>query len=281
MGRDIVDDVCAEKLSDAELSERLGQYQRQASMWQNIGLLGIAGGLIAAIAVQEAVIKTILVAVLFGGGLCCVLFLSSGAQKKRNALLREQLGGFFCAELEKAFGPDPHTPEMRIDRSLLEALHLLDGQWEECAVENYHEGNYRGLPFSAANVRLDHVYQRGTIREGKETHRDMVFKGLVIRCETRVSASQFTRWIGDFEQCVEGRLLCFCVEGGILSLAIRTDYGFAAVASDVDVRDLDAVRRSYCNSLREMEKTLELLLENTALFTGRVEDTLYRKELPV
>lgn len=44
------------------------------------------------------------------------------------------------------------------------------------------------------------------------------------------------------------------------------DYGFAAVASNVDMRDLNAVRRSYCNSLREMEKTLDLLLENKTLF---------------
>ena len=44
------------------------------------------------------------------------------------------------------------------------------------------------------------------------------------------------------------------------------DDGFAAVASNVVMRDLNAVRRSYCNSLREMENTLDLLLENKVLF---------------
>ena len=78
--------------------------------------------------------------------------------------------------------------------------------------------------------------------------------------------SQFTAWLSELAQRVEGRLSAFCWKGRVFSLAIEMDYGFAAVASNVDMRDLDAVRRSYCNSLREMEKTLDLLLENKTLF---------------
>ena len=55
----------------------------------------------------------------------------------------------------------------------------------------------------------------------------------------------------------------------MLSLAVETDYGFAAVASNVDLRDLDALRRSYCVSLHAMEETLDLLLKNTALFAAQ------------
>ena len=58
-------------------------------------------------------------------------------------------------------------------------------------------------------------------------------------------------------------------EGRVLSLAVETDYGFAAVASNVDLRDLDALRRSYCASLHAMEETLDLLLKNTALLAAR------------
>ena len=58
-------------------------------------------------------------------------------------------------------------------------------------------------------------------------------------------------------------------KGRVLSLAVETDYGFAAVASNVDLRDLDALRRSYCASLHAMEETLDLLLKNTALFAAR------------
>lgn len=300
------------KMSEVELSEKLGRYQKQARIWLIVGLLGIAGGLISAIAVQDAALKTILVGALFGGGLCCVLFLSSGAQKKLKALTQEQLGGLFQAELKRSFGPDLHTPEMRIDQAFLKTLHLLDGQWEACAVENFYEGNHSGIHFSTANVRLDHVYKRGNIRDGLGTWQDMVFKGIVLRCRTHVPASsmvranvrtenslrgimtgnetfdhrfcvtakteqdafrlltpQFMELIGILEQGLEGQILCVCWEGNVFSLAIATDYGFASIASNVDMSDLDAVRHSYRNSLKEMETLLDLLLKNIALLGGR------------
>ena len=298
----------AEKRNDAELSEQLGRYQRQARIWLRVGLLGIAGGLIAAVAMQNTALKALLVAVLFGCGLCCVLFLSSSAQKKLKALMREQLGNFFRAELDKSFGPALHTPAMQIGRPLLETLCPSDGKWEECETESFREGRYRGLHFAAANVRLYHVYEQGHGKGSLGTSRDLVFKGLVLRCKTRASAPsaicahartensprgaatgdepfdrrffvtaeqpdvhkfltpQFAAWLSDFAQRVEGTLSGFCWEGGIFSLAIETDYGFAAVASNADMRDLDAVRRSYRNSLRAMEETLDLLLQDSPLF---------------
>ena len=79
---------------------------------------------------------------------------------------------------------------------------------------------------------------------------------------------QFVEMINAFEKSVEGRILKFHWKGNIFSLAIETDYGFAVVASDVDLSDLDAVRRSYIASLLEMGRALDLLLKNTALFAG-------------
>lgn len=49
--------------------------------------------------------------------------------------MHEQLGDFFRSEWEKTFGPDIHTPEMRIDEPFVKALHLLDGEWETCSVD--------------------------------------------------------------------------------------------------------------------------------------------------
>ena len=314
MGRDIFNSAGAGRLSNAALSEQLRQYQRQARIWLRVGLFGIAGGLIAAAAVQNALLKTALVMALFGGGLCCALLLSGGAQKKLKSLMQEQLGGFFCTELEKAFGPEMHTAEMRIDEPLLKALYVLDRRWEESETENFREGIYHGLHFAAANVRLLHVCEQGGHGQGNlGTSRDMVFKGLVIRCETRVPAAsairanaraekcacgavtggesfgrrfcvtaehteaaqalltpQFIAWLGRFEQELSGTISGFCWEGHVFSLAVETDYGFASVASNVDMSDLDAVRRSYSTSLREMEKTLALLLENKALFAQQI-----------
>ena len=229
-------------------------------------------------------------------------------QKKLKALMHEQLGDFFRSEWEKTFGPDIHTPEMRIDEPFMKALHLLDGEWETCSVENFHEGEYGGVHFSAANVRLDHVYQRGTPHEGFETCSSMVFRGLVLRCAARVSAAspvlaaartadsprgiltghaafdrsfcvtadseqdaarlltpQTIGFLTAFDRSVEGQLLSLCWRENTFSLALETDYAFAAVAGSVDLRDLDAVRRSYVRSLQEMCCVLDQLMASPAL----------------
>ena len=73
---------------------------------------------------------------------------------------------------------------MRIDTSLLKQIRLLEGQWEECVMDNFYEGIHEGLHFSVANVTLYHLYQGGHIRDGRETRRDRVFHGLVLRWET-------------------------------------------------------------------------------------------------
>jgi|GEM_PF-4392573 len=176
------------KLSDAELSKKLGHYQKMSRIWILVGLFGALSGTVSYFAVQDTALKAILTGVLFFGGVCCAVFLGGSAQKKLQALIQEQFGDFFRAEWEKAFGPDMHTPEMCVDEPFLRTFHLLDGQWEECTVENFHEGDYRGVHFSAANVRLDHVYERGCGHDGYETCHEMIFKGLVLRCETRTPA---------------------------------------------------------------------------------------------
>lgn len=297
------------KLSDAELLKKLGHYQKMSRIWILVGLFGALSGTVSYFAVQDTALKAILTGVLFFGGVCCAIFLGGSAQKKLKALIQEQFGDFFRAEWEKAFGPDMHTPEMCVDEPFLRTFHLLDGQWEECTVENFHEGDYRGVHFSVANVRLDHVYERAIPHEGLETCREMIFKGLVLRCETRTPApspvlvntrpeeqirklpqdSGFDRCFRvtaeneqdfallltprlrtlmmQFGQSFEGHLLALRWEDSLLSLAIETDYGFAAVASGVDMSDLDAVRRSYVRSLHEMEGLLDVLLDSSELLS--------------
>ena len=179
-----------EKMSEAELSKKLGQYQKQARIWTIIGLVGVLGGVISFFAVDDMALKSILTAVLFFGGVCAALLLGGGAQKKLKTLMQEQMGDFFRAELENAFGPDMHTAQMLIDEKLVRSLRLLDGQWEEIETENFHEGEHNGAHFSAANVRLNHVYERGAPQDGLETCRDMVFKGIVLRLEMRYPAAE-------------------------------------------------------------------------------------------
>ena len=297
------------KMSEAELSKKLGQYQKQARTWTIIGLIGVLGGVISFFAVDDMVLKSLLTAVLFFGGVCAALLVGGGAQKKLKALMQEQMGDFFGTELERAFGPEPHTAQMRIDEKLMRSLRLFDNQWEEIEAESFREGEHHGVHFSAANVRLNHVYERGAPQDGLETCRDMVFKGIVLRLEMNTSASesvlaaartedsprgiatgseefdrcfcvaaeheqyaqslltpQFTDRILEFCRNIDGQLLGFCMSGNVLTVAVETDYAFACVASNVDLRDLDALRRSYISSLNEMGRIIDLLTENSDLF---------------
>lgn len=249
------------KMSDAELSKALGHYQAAASAWFLIGAAAAVAGVIVYFTVSDRALKAIAAAVLFFGGVCCALFGGGAAQKKLKALMSEQLGGFFRSELEKAFGPELDSPQMRIDKTLVQALDPAQGGFDECEITSFREGEYCGIHFSAANVKLNRVHECGNIHDGREIRRDTVFKGLVLRCVTSVRSH--TPAI--FEEAAQGRPLVLRRDGDVLTLALETDCAFSAVAPDTDLQDPDAVRRSYINSLQETERLLELLSKKEAL----------------
>ena len=82
------------KMTDAELSKKLGNYQKQARIWILVGLAGAIGGTVSYFAVQNTALKAVLTAVLFFGG---------GAQKKIKQLMQSEMGDFFKAEFTKPF----------------------------------------------------------------------------------------------------------------------------------------------------------------------------------
>ena len=304
-----------QKMTDAELSKKLGHYQKAARFWLLIGLIGVVSGTISFFAVKDTLLKLVFVTVLFFGGVCCAIFPGGGAQKKLKALLQEQMGDFFKAEFEKAFGPDWQTPEMKIDEPFMKRFGLFENQWEECEVENFHEGIHRsahqGIHFSAANLRLNHVYERSIPHEGWETCREELFRGLVLRLDTGISypspvcvharieesprgvrtgiltgddrfnkdfcvaaeekeaqcllTPEFISWLRKTEEIIEGKVKGFVWEGNTFSVAIETEYGFAGIAGNVDVSNLDAVRKSYINSLRSMGETIDLFADSPVL----------------
>ena len=143
-------------MTDAELSKKLGSYQKQARIWILVGLAGAIGGTVSYFAVQNTALKAVLTAVLFFGGVGCAVFLGGGAQKKIKQLMQSEMGDFFKAEFTKAFGEEAHNAKMNIDEKLMKKLSLFEGQWEECETESFHEGEYRKVRFSAANLRLKH-----------------------------------------------------------------------------------------------------------------------------
>lgn len=271
-------DRTTEKLSDDALSKQLGRYQELSVLGTIAGLVGAVGGTISYFVVNDAATRAILMAVLFFGGIGGAIFVAGGAQKKIKELMQSQLGDFFRAELESAFGPELEATELPIDEGLVKTMKLAENQWEECQVEEFHSGVHRGLRFSAANVRLDHVYERSVPREGLETCREMVFRGLILRCETRTSAPtfrtdmpQFTETLHELERRMNGKISGAYWSGTCFSLALETDYEFAAVDTKIDLRNLDAVRESYRRSLRNMAEILDLLRNNPAIFAGAAE----------
>lgn len=76
---------------------------------------------------------------------------------------------------------------------------------------------------------------------------------------------RFIDFLTKFNRDMEGQILSFCWEGKIFSLVLETDFGIATIASSVDLSDLDAARRSYIRSLKELGSVLDRLIEGPAL----------------
>ena len=168
------------KMTDEALSKQLGRYQRAESIGLLLGVLCVVAGCILAFVKRDVV----LLSVLFFGGVGLILLVALPAQKKKKALMQQQLGGFFRAELERFFGPELETPELVIDEAYLKGAGLLALPWTECSVENFHEGVYHGLRFSAANVELRRTVEErsGPDNENWMTRTETLFHGVVVRC---------------------------------------------------------------------------------------------------
>lgn len=110
-----VDSIGKEKMTDQELSQAFGRYQRRESIGILLGALLVIAGCISAF-VQH---NLLLVCILAFAEVGLILLLALPAQKKKKALMEQQMGGFFRTELTRAFGPEPQTPELPIDYTYL------------------------------------------------------------------------------------------------------------------------------------------------------------------
>lgn len=167
-------------MSDDELSKILGRYQRMESLGILLGVLCIIVGAILAF-IQHSLP---LFAALFFVGVALLVFIGAVGQKKKKALIQQQLGGFFQEELEKAFGPEPSTPVLPIDKAFIKSSGLIFYPWEECRISSFHEGVHAGRCFSAANVELSHSWEEksGPNNDNWMTHSETIFRGVFIRC---------------------------------------------------------------------------------------------------
>lgn len=178
--RNDFDAVGIERMTDAELSKKLGSYQRTESISISLGVLLVIAGCISMFIQHDP----ILVCALAFPGVALFLLVAKPAQTKKKALM-QQLGSFFRTELAKAFGPEPEPATLPIDWAYLKATKLSAVPFTECTVTDFHEGEYKGLRFSAANVELRRTVEEksGPNNDNWMTRTETLFRGIVVRCK--------------------------------------------------------------------------------------------------
>ena len=296
-----------EKLTDAQLSKKLGSCQKAESIGMLLGILCVVSGCILMFVKRDIILICVLVFV----GVALFLLVAKPAQTKKKALLQQHLGSYFRAELTRMFGVEPAAPALPIDRAYLKAAKLTAVPWTECSINAFHEGECAGLRFSAANVELRRTVEEksGPDNDNWMTRTETLFRGIVVRCKDicapaldialndmfrerkkdditdpaafrkhftahtadgREADDQVTPQLRDLVQKLEAssasaKLCGLVLRGGDLTLALNTRYVFADVPDELDLRDIDGIRKWYTASLTGMERLLTLLRESPAL----------------
>ena len=297
----------ADRMTDEQLSRQLGRYQATESIGILLGVLLVVAGCVTMFIRRDP----LLICALVFPGVALFLLVAKPAQKKKKALLREQLGGYFRTELTRAFGPEPEVPELPIDWAFLASAELLAIPWTECSVEDFHEGVHNGLRFSAANVELRRTVEEkaGPDNDNWMTRTETLFRGIVVRCkdicdpaldvvvremfqerkkdditDPALFRKHFTARTADGQDVDEqvtpqlrelvqklesssrsAKLGGLILRDGNLTLALNTRYVFAGVPEELDLRDVDGIRKWFTASLEGMGRLLDLLAESDAL----------------
>lgn len=300
-----------EKLTDAQLSKKLGSCQKAESIGMLLGILCVVSGCILMFVKRDIILICVLVFV----GVALFLLVAKPAQTKKKALL-QQLGGYFRAELTRMFGVEPAAPALPVDWAYLKAAKLSAVDFTECTVTDFHEGEHKGLRFSAANVELRRTVEEksGPDNDNWMTRTETLFRGIVVRCKDicdptldialndmfrerkkdditdpaafrkhfaahtadgREADDQVTPQLRDLVQKLEAssasaKLCGLVLRGGDLTLALNTRYVFADVPDELDLRDIDGIRKWFTASLTGMGNLLDLITESPAL-TGGME----------
>ena len=297
----------ADRMTDEQLSKQLGRYQAIESIGILLGVLLVAAGCITMFIRRDP----LLICAMVFPGVALFLLVAKPAQKKKKALLQEQLGGYFRTELTRAFGPEPKVPELPIDWGYLAAARLSTVDFTECTVTDFHEGEHKGLRFSAANVELCRTVEEksGPDNDNWMTRTETLFRGIVVRCKdicdpalditlndmfqerkkddisdpaafrkhfSAHTASgqevddqvtpQLRELVKKLETTSRTSKLCgLILRDGDLTLALNTRYVFAGVPEELDLRDIDGIRKWFTASLTGMGNLLDLITESPAL----------------
>ena len=91
-------------VSDA-LAKKLGMYQKMSSLCKLLGAVSAVLVFVVFFAVRNKAVKSILDTVLFFAAFG-LIYAGNFLYKKMRETMKEQLGGFFAEEFEKAYGKD-------------------------------------------------------------------------------------------------------------------------------------------------------------------------------
>ena len=310
--RNDLDAPDSQRMTDAQLSKKLGSYQKAESIGILLGVLLVIAGCISMFIRRDP----FLVCALAFPGVALFLLVAKPAQNKKKALMQQQLGDFFRAELTKAFGPEPEPATLPIDWAYMKEAKLSVVDFTQCTITDFHEGEHKGLRFSAANVELRRTVEEksGPNNDNWMTRTETLFRGIVVRCkgicdqaldialsdrfqerkkdditdpaafrkhfaahtaDGRKADDQITPQLRDLVQKLEAssthaRLCGLILRDGDLTLALNTRYVFAGVPEELDLRDIDGIRKWFTASLTGMGNFLNLITESPAL-TGAAE----------
>ena len=288
-----------EELSEAEALELLTQYEKREVRWKNLGLkgtlIGAIGAALFAVMEVEALSFIFTLVLLVGVGFIVV---GGRFRSKAESVVNAQLYDFYEAELQKAFGPCQHTGEMDINEALLRELRVVDEDWCWHAAWRFYEGDYHGTHFSVANVKLGKKIDQG--QEGKSLVEN--YNGAVLRCKDVCHPALDIALCGPgtdhqsdltdpavFRQTFSARtadgrpadhlvtpqlreliqkmaskymVTALLFRNGEAMLAIRRyNFGYA-LQGDKSLRDLDAVRKRFIDSLTPVCKLIDILRDS-------------------
>ena len=158
---------------------------------------------------------------------------------------------------------------------------IRDSHWEECRIKNYRQGVHQGVRFGAANVELTHNFEEHVGRDVNDTMTRSVkaFGGVWLICETDQQAPEGGYLYRREDQAYGpdtlelvplletlGRPAAVRWEGNRLELALESTLPVMELPVDINVRDLNALRRNYLVSLRYLQGIIEALHRCGALF---------------
>ena len=173
-------EIVFEKLSDEELSRKVKHYET---------IERIGGFLVAALIIVGVILGllldgsgVLLLALMIILAVVVVKMIPMRAEGKKNALLIQQLSGYFYGELARLFGPEPEKPELLINEAVLRSTDPVRNYWKDCRVTDFHEGVSNGVRFSAANVFLSRREDSNN-SEDSSTYTVCTFYGIVLRCK--------------------------------------------------------------------------------------------------